>query len=125
MIEQFIGHKFLNLETFKKDGSGVKTPLWFVAHEGVLYMRTPLSTWKVKRIRNNPMVRVVPSDARGEPKGVWITGQAKIYREQEMAWINDLVIEKYGLMKRMMDVLSWVRGERGRFAVIAVQLVAA
>src|SRR6266404_1666094 len=27
----FAGHKYLNLETFKKSGDGVKTPVWFAA----------------------------------------------------------------------------------------------
>lgn len=122
MIEQFRNHQYLNLETFKKDGTGVKTPLWFVAHEGVLYVRTPLSTWKVKRIRNNPQVCVVPSDVRGEPKGTWAMGRAKVYMEQEMVWVNELVIKKYGLVKRLIDLMNRVRGRSGQFAVIAVRL---
>ena len=122
MIEQFAKHQFLNLETFKKNGAGVKTPLWFVVDQGVLYMRTPLNSWKVKRIRNNAQVRVVPSDASGDPKGTWITGQAEVYAEQEMAWVNDLVIQKYGLMKRMMDLMNRVRGRTGKFAVLVVRV---
>jgi len=30
-LRRFAGHKYLNLETFKKAGEGVKTPVWFAA----------------------------------------------------------------------------------------------
>lgn len=33
-IEQFNSHQYLNLETFRKDGWGVKTPVWFVREDG-------------------------------------------------------------------------------------------
>jgi PPOX class probable F420-dependent enzyme len=122
MIEQFKGHNFLALETFKKDGTGVITPLFFVMHEGVLYMRSPMSSWKVKRMRHNPQVRVVPSDVRGEPKGAWVSGQAQIFHESEMAWVNKLVIKKYGLMKRLLDWRNRLLGRAGKFAVIAVRV---
>jgi PPOX class probable F420-dependent enzyme len=122
MIEQFKDHKFINLETFKKDGSSVKTPLWFVQHEGVLYMRTPMTTWKVKRIRNNPQVRVAPSDAAGNDKGEWLPGRAEVHPAEEMAWVNDLVIRKYGLLKRVMDWRNRLLGRAGNFAVIAVRV---
>ena len=122
MIEQFKGHNFLALETFKKDGTGVITPLFFVEHEGILYMRSPMASWKVKRMRNNPQVRVVPSDVRGEPKGEWVKGQAQIYHESEMSWVNELVIKKYRFVKRLMDWRNRLLRRTGKFAVIAVRL---
>ena len=29
MVDQFIKQKYLNIETFRKSGIGVKTPVWF------------------------------------------------------------------------------------------------
>jgi hypothetical protein len=34
----------------------VKTPVWFVLHDGALYVYTEADSWKVKRVRNNPRV---------------------------------------------------------------------
>ncbi len=48
----FDHQSYLNLETFRKNGSGVKTPVWFVEDCGVLYLRTDAASGKVKRIRN-------------------------------------------------------------------------
>ena len=58
--------KFLNLETFRKNGNGVKTPVWFVQEGEVLYVRTIADSGKVKRIRNNQQVNVAPCKANGD-----------------------------------------------------------
>ncbi len=57
------------------NGTGVVTPVW-----GKLYVWTGADSWKVKRIRNNGRVRLVPSDARGNPEGEW-EEQNKLLRE--------------------------------------------
>lgn len=121
-LNQFHKQSYLNLETFRQDGRGVKTPLWFVEKEGVLYMRTPMNTWKVTRIRRNSAVRVTPSDFQGNPKGVWLDGVAEVMPAAAAAWVNEAFKQKYGLSKRMIDLRNRLRG-RGHayFAVIAVR----
>jgi hypothetical protein len=61
----FNGQQFLNLETRRKSGVKVQSPVWFVEDDGVLYIRTQSNSGKVKRIRNNARVRVAACDARG------------------------------------------------------------
>ena len=39
-LKQFEGQSFLNLETFRRNGSGVKTPVWFTQDGQTLYVRT-------------------------------------------------------------------------------------
>ncbi len=54
----FAGQKYLNLETFKKNGTGVKTPVWFAedpsagldSSDAKLYVYTIGVSGKVKRI---------------------------------------------------------------------------
>jgi hypothetical protein len=53
-LAQFDGQKYISLETFRKNGPGVKTPIWFVMHKNAFYVYTEADSWKVKRIRNNP-----------------------------------------------------------------------
>lgn len=118
----FAHHNYVNLETFKKDGSSVKTPLFFVEHDGLLYMRTPRYTGKTKRIRRNPRVRIAPSNRRGSPQGEWMDGQAEIHEATEMKWVNDLVKRKYGLVKRLIDLRNKLLGREGMFVVIVVRL---
>jgi hypothetical protein len=119
-LAQFSKEKYLNLETYRKSGQGVRTPLWFVQDKGVLYMRTPAASAKVKRIRNNPHVRLVPSDVRGNPKGVWIDGEARLIEAAEAEWVNQLVKRKYGLFKWLIDIRSRLKGTQ--YVVIAVHV---
>ena len=77
-IVQFDRQSFLNLETFKRSGQGVKTPVWFVQDGPTLYVRTGAESGKVKRVRNNGRARVVPSDAQGNPLGEWVDASARL-----------------------------------------------
>src|SRR5260370_29198678 len=83
---QFDGRKYLNLETFKMSGDGVKTPVWFAADpsanldssDAKLYVYTIGVSGKVKRARNNPRVRIAPCDMRGNVLGEWVEARAEI-----------------------------------------------
>ncbi len=110
-IALFDNQSFLNLETFRKDGSGVKTPLWFDNLDGALYIRTGADSWKVKRIRNQPQVRVAPSDSRGNPSGPWVDGTATIVDDPDIVKrVADAFGKKYGLQKRLFELMSRLRG---------------
>jgi hypothetical protein len=115
---RFTNQRYVNLESFRKSGQGVRTPLWFVEFHGILYMRTPAASAKVTRIRNNPRVRIVPCDVRGNPKADWIDGEARIVPAEEAEWVNQLVKAKYGLFKRLIDLRSRLKGTA--YVVIAV-----
>lgn len=61
----FDNHQYLNIETFRKSGVGVQTPVWFVRKGDALYVWTQANSGKAKRIHNNGRVR----GSVGEP--VW------------------------------------------------------
>ena len=61
-LEQFHNQKYINFETYKKDGSPVRTPVWFVIDNDLLYVITREYTGKVKRLKNNQNVRIVSWD---------------------------------------------------------------
>ena len=119
-LAQFSKQQYVNLETYRKSGDAIRTPLWFIEAQGVLYMRTPAASAKVKRIHHNPHVRVVPSDARGNPVGQWVEGEARLIAAEEAEWVNHLVKHKYGLLKRLIDIRSRLKGTE--YVVIAVHL---
>ena len=101
---QFDGN-YISLETFKKSGEGVKTPVWFVLHDGVLYVYTEADSWKVKRIRNNARVRVARCTIRGRVTGPWVDGSAAIIEGEERQVADRLLDRKY-VMKRLAN---WFR----------------
>ncbi|MGH3555735.1 MAG: pyridoxamine 5'-phosphate oxidase family protein, partial [Mycobacterium sp.] len=53
------------LVTFKRSGEAVPSPINYGVADGKLDARTDASSGKVKRLRNNPRVVVVPSSLRG------------------------------------------------------------
>jgi len=96
MLEQFANQQYLNLETYRKDGQPVRTPVWFVEDNGALYLHTVKNAGKVKRIRRMARVRVVPCDMLGAVTGEWIDGEARVLDEAGMTRVNQLLDQKYG-----------------------------
>jgi PPOX class probable F420-dependent enzyme len=109
-LQQFQDQAYLNLETFRKNGTGVKTPVWFVEENGRFYVRTVADSWKVKRIRNNAQVKVVPCKSQGQPIGTWAPAQAhQINNPARQKEINARFNRKYGLQKRFFDLMGKLR----------------
>ena len=93
---------YIALETFRKNGQGVITPVWVVEKNGKLYVWTDGDSWKAKRIRNNKQVRVCKSDARGNPQSDWIEAEARILDDPENIEQGALwMASKYGLQFRL------------------------
>lgn len=121
--DQFANQKYLNLESYRKTGAGVATPVWFAQsddQDGELYIYSLAEAGKVKRIRNNPRVRVMPCDFRGGSKGDWVEATARIIDGAEADKAQRLLDKKYGLMKRIGNIYSSVM-KRPR-AAIAIRL---
>jgi uncharacterized protein len=120
------GHKYLNLETFRKNGDGVRTPIWFAADPATplassaakLYIYTTADAGKVKRIRNNPRVRIAPCDARGKLLGEWMEARAEIVTGAEFARGMSLLNKKYMPLKQILGFFAMFR--RQERAVLAI-----
>ena len=105
-LAPFRHQKYLNLETFKRDGRGVKTPVWFVLRKnGAFYVYTEAGSWKVKRIRNNPRVRIAPCDMRGRVSAEWQAATAQIVSGEEEQVANRLLDRKY-FLKMFFNLLT-------------------
>jgi uncharacterized protein len=122
----FAGQKYLNLETFKKNGEGVRTPVWFAADPSTsldssaakLYAYTIGVSGKVKRIRNNPRVRIAPCTMRGEVLGDWVEARAEIVTGEEAARGMQLLNKKYFPWKQILGFFaSFSRRERTVFVI--------
>lgn len=117
-LAQFANQKYLNLESYRRNGQGVRTALWFVEDNGALCFYTVAHSYKVKRIHNNPHVRVVPCDMRGNVKGDWVDATARRLDGAEARRANELLNRKYGWAKRILNFFAKIRGhERAAFAV--------
>lgn len=115
------GEKYINLETYRRNGRGVRTPVWFVESSSgdgsILYVRTSDDTGKYKRIRNNPSVQVAPCDMRGSVKGKWVKGEARIASEEEKLKAFKMLEKKYGIIYKMTRMFM----SRKNYVVIAIR----
>jgi PPOX class probable F420-dependent enzyme len=122
----FIGireQKYINLETFRKSGQGVRTPVWFVADPSTaqptkLYVYSTADSGKAKRIRNKPLVRIASCDMRGRLLGDWMEGRAEIMAGDEAQRGMQLLNKKYFPWKQLLDfVVIFSRKGRVVFAI--------
>ena len=94
--------------------------MWFVVDDGTLFVRSYANSGKVKRMRNNPHVRITPSDAVGKSHGVTIEGTAIRANGDVEIKISQLLYRKYGLMKMSFDL--WGAIKQLDWAVFAIEI---
>lgn len=118
-LDQFNKKQYLNLETFRRNGEGVRTPVWFAQDEGTLYVITMADSGKVKRIRRDGHVNVAPCRADGKVTGTWVKAQAhEIADPAVRAKVNRLLDKKYGLLKKLFERQRSSRGSQDTFLAI-------
>jgi PPOX class probable F420-dependent enzyme len=111
VFEQFKRCKYINLETFRKSGVGVKTPVWFVQDGDVFYVQTVADSGKVKRVRNNGQVNIAPCKVDGKLVGTWLPARSHEVKEPiTINRVDRLLNKKYGLMKMLF---SFSRNRKG------------
>jgi PPOX class probable F420-dependent enzyme len=98
------GHKYALLVTSRRNGEAVPTPVWFgVDDQGRFYARTGKLAAKVKRIRNNPRVRVAPCTVRGVPKGPYADGTARVVPADQEEHAERALQSNYGLGRKLYE----------------------
>ncbi|HEY7227372.1 MAG TPA: PPOX class F420-dependent oxidoreductase [Nitrososphaeraceae archaeon] len=112
--------KYISIETFRKTGAGVRTPIWFIIYQGLIYFRTEVKSGKVKRIRNNPHVRIAPCDIRGNLKGNWFDGKVKFADSAESSIAYSMIDKKYGFITTLIRIFNKIR--RTNPVVIAISI---
>lgn len=112
-LAQFDNKKYLNLETTRKNGQIIKTPVWFSKDGDTLLVWTDANSGKVKRIRRDGKVRVVPSTASGEPLGEWVNATAVLDPSpQAVEYLSVRFKKKYGMMFSAFNLFGRVRGSK-------------
>ena len=115
--------KYIALETFRKHGQAVKTPVWTVAQDGKLLVWTQGDSWKVKRVRNNSRVRVAKCDMRGNVEGPWVDGVVTSISDDKQvkkSMANNLR-KKYPLMVAFVTPVAILRRENTGQVVLEIE----
>jgi len=117
-LSAFDNEEYISLETYRRTGAAIATPVWFVEKDGVFYIYSVADAGKVKRIRNNPKVRIAPCRFRGQLKGDWVEATARIVTGSEVDRGHELLEKKYGWKKKIGTWYSRLIGRQR--AVIAI-----
>ena len=117
LLEQLESEKYVSVETFKKSGDGVKTPVWFVIRDQTIFIITREQTGKFKRLKNNTRVNIAICSMRGDIKGEWASGTATILPDDKVKEVARWRDKKYGFMSKLAKFMSKSKGDLCAFSV--------
>jgi hypothetical protein len=88
--DQLESSTYVYISTQRKDGSfGKPAEIWYLYHEGAVWVGTPPTTWRVKRIKHKrPNAKI----AVGKPDGPAFEAVGAIVKDPKVA---DLMFETY------------------------------
>jgi len=114
---------YLSLATFRKTGVAVATPVWFALAGDRFYVFTEARSGKVKRLRNDPRIRVAACNVRGRVQGAWAEGRA--HRVDDPAAVETAYTalrRKYGWQMRITDFFSRLTGRYDARAILELEV---
>lgn len=117
MTHAIASEKYVSFTTYRKNGEPKPLPVWIVdLGDDTVGFCSASSSWKVKRLANNPKVSLSPSDSKGkvEPGAIVVTGTATTATGADFDRVWGLVIKKYGVMARGIKLVGNVMKLIGR-----------
>ena len=114
----FADQEYINLITYKRDDTSVKTPVWVAEYENYLVITSSKSAGKVKRINNNGRATIYVTDQIGSSvlsKPLEVRASIIDDEDKKQAAL-DKIIKKYGSMSKM-----FIRGSNKNRAIIKIQ----
>ncbi|GIF49410.1 hypothetical protein DFJ67_5514 [Asanoa ferruginea] len=124
VIDEIGRSKHVSLETYRRDGTGVSTPVWHVVDGNQLYVVSEAKAWKVKRVRNTGRAKVTVCDIRGriKPGAATAEGPARLLDETETAAARTMLARKYVMSRAGNWFARLLRLKRPPLIGIAVTL---
>jgi PPOX class probable F420-dependent enzyme len=110
------------LTSFRRDGTGVSTPVGTVALNDKLYFMTAANTWKAKRLARDPRVTVAPGTFKGDALGPAIGGIARRLSGNEVKQARNLL--RRGVMGHFWSFIFDWRNPGEKTAVYEISLEA-
>jgi uncharacterized protein len=97
-LRPFVRQRTILLQTRRRDGSWVATPVSVAVQADRAYIRTYAKAGKTKRLRNFPEVRFGPSTFRGRPTGPAVHARARLLAGDEARLASRLLSRKYRVL---------------------------
>lgn len=119
-FSQFVSQQYLNLETRRKNGATVRTPVWFVQQGDTLHVWTQADAGKIKRIRNFADVRIAPCRGDGALLGDWEPATAIVDDSpQAVDHVRGLFGKKYGFSFQIFGLMGKMR--KAQYVTITIK----
>jgi uncharacterized protein len=115
----FEGHQCLALTTFRRTGTPVVTPVWFVQRGEHLIIWTSVDSGKAKRLKKNSLVRLAPSNHSGRLLSTLIEGQAGFVPEHKAAGLKQAFQAKYGWLYGLFALIWKLQRQAHTYIQIA------
>jgi PPOX class probable F420-dependent enzyme len=113
-FEALFPGRYLSVTSFKRDGTGVATPVWFVSDGARLFALTDLHSAKVRRMRRNPYVLVASCRADGKLRAEPFPARVEVLTTTpELERVQRLLLERYKISYRLV-MLVYRLGRRLR-----------
>lgn len=121
----FAGQRFVALTSYRRDGTGVRTPVWVVGHGDALLVWTGARTGKASRLRRDPRVDLAPCSRRGRvtPDAPHVAGQAVVSADAPLLQrAVQLLQAKYRLEYRIISAAErlFLRARAGERVVVYI-----
>ena len=89
----------------------------------MLYAFSEAKAGKMKRLRNDPRLRLAACNVLGALRGDWIEGRGRRVDDPEsVASAYDALLAKYGWLMRLTNLISRLAGRIEGRAVIEIEL---
>ena len=122
LTQAFSNAKYMNLETYRRSGEGIRTPVWFVESGNLLFLLTRSDSGKVKRLRHNSEVKVAPCKMNGEVTGEWSPAEAAVVESEEsIKTVKSMFEQKYGAALRITNAFSKLQKKKRVFIKVALK----
>jgi PPOX class probable F420-dependent enzyme len=110
-LDQLGSPKTVLLQTRKRDGTWVKTPVNLVIEGDHGYFRTYDASGKYKRLRNFPQVRLAASTLLGTPVGPAVEGRSRRLDRAEAEHAAGLLAARFPLLHG--KIVPWMHRRKG------------
>lgn len=98
--------RYLSITSFKRDGTGVATPVWFVSDDRQMFALTDLHSAKIRRIRRNPRVLVASCRAGGKLRREPVAARAEVLTATaDLERVQKLLLARYKISYRVVMLL--------------------
>ena len=104
-IADLSGSRYALLRTYRRDGTPVDTPIWFVVAGRTALFRTKIGP-KTRRLQTHADVKLTACDHRGNCAGPVLSGRARVLTGQDAQLGNRALHRRYGWQWNIVPLIK-------------------